>query len=345
MEADTCRRCKRSTNDTASYRLWDGHTYCRTCVQEAGSELAVYARDHSTLRDNPAFSVWRLRLHFFWVQWLVSTVLFGTVATVATLEKHGAGGVLSVVLWLQLLILPAVLLFTLGIIRQTDWSIEIKNGVVWIARARRGFPFSNCEWLIGKATQATRPLFPPRLDAVLLATRVEGMPDEEVVVATVNPGMTPVWTQFLTLSGRRCRRIIRRNQVVRRTLRRASPRIDRSAGGCGCSGVCLIYPRCGNSVLWCFFSLAVVGASARAQPAHSGRSAASPPQAAHRSDTCNSLIFAAVFFPQFTFGIHYVLPLIDGLCRTGWSRGGALFGYARICHDGGIDRRTRGERT
>jgi hypothetical protein len=213
-----CRHCGRVVNETAAFRLWDGHTYCRTCVERAGAELAAYAREHSILRDNPAAPPGPAARKTFLLLWLSASVVFGPLAVIVVYQEHGFDGALSVVLLLQFLSLPVAALWAVGayrLFKRTDWSLEIDEGVVRIHRTPHHILLRDCEWFVGNATRATRPPFLPRVDAVLLTVHAKGMPDEDVIVASMNPAKILVWIQFLTLAGLHRRTLWEQRSVAR----------------------------------------------------------------------------------------------------------------------------------
>ena len=214
-----CRRCERVINEAGSFHLWDGNTYCRTCVERAGLELAAYAREHSSLRDNPVFPAWRVVAKVLLIGWLFITVLFGSIGVLEGFRQQSVEAALVGIGIFQALFVPVACLFGTVIyaaVSTADWTIEISDGNVCLPRAGRQISLSSCEWFVGKTTDATSPPFVPRVAAVLLAMRPEGVMQEAVVVASVNPEMLPVWIQFLTLAGLRRRTLWERRSRARR---------------------------------------------------------------------------------------------------------------------------------
>ena len=71
-EADHCRACRSQSGDFA--RLWDGHWYCRACIDALCAELLEYARSHSALTESPPFhraDIWRTALRMEAVAFLL----------------------------------------------------------------------------------------------------------------------------------------------------------------------------------------------------------------------------------------------------------------------------------
>src|ERR1700678_3654828 len=61
--ADQCRTCRSDSDDVV--HLWDGHSYCRDCVDAVCPELFDYARAHPALEESAPFSradIWRTAL-------------------------------------------------------------------------------------------------------------------------------------------------------------------------------------------------------------------------------------------------------------------------------------------
>jgi hypothetical protein len=206
-------------NEAGSFRLWDGKTYCRTCVEQAGRELAAYAREHSSLCDNPVFPAWRVAGKVLLIGWLPWTVVFGSVGVLEGFRQESIEVALVSIGIIQAIFVPVACLFGTVIYMAcstADWTIEIKGGRVCLQRSSRPIALSSCQWFVGKASQATSPAIAPRFDAVLLAMRPEGVLQEAVVVASVSPEMMPVWIQFLTLAGLPRRTLWERRTTARR---------------------------------------------------------------------------------------------------------------------------------
>ena len=203
-DVESCHRCRRAVGKEDAIPLWDGNTFCANCVEEAGSELAAYVRKHATLRDDAGDSVRRVAIKTFLTLWPFPTVLFGSIGVFEAWRQQNVELAMWGIVGFQVLILPIVGLWVAIIAKSygsTNWSAEVSEGCVWLPRAGRHILLSECQWFLGTTTDATRPPFVPRRNAVLLAARPRGVLDEEIMAVSIEPEMLPVWTQFLTLAG------------------------------------------------------------------------------------------------------------------------------------------------
>jgi hypothetical protein len=186
-------------------------------VERAGPELSAYAREHTSLCDNPAVPAWRVAGKTFLILWLFFTVLFGSIGVLEGFQKQSFQAALVGIGIIQAIFLPIICLsavFMYASYDTADWNVEVKGGTVWIGGCQ--IPLAKCQWFVGKMTDATRPPFVPRIAAVLLATRPEGEIDEVVMPVSVNPAMFSVWTGFLTLAGSPRRTVWERRTTARR---------------------------------------------------------------------------------------------------------------------------------
>ena len=161
-----CRRCERAIDETDSFHLWDGNTYCRTCVERAEPKLAAYAREHSSLHDGPVFPAWRVVGKVLLIGWLPFTLVFSSIGVLDGFRKESIEIALVWIGFIQAIFVPVACLFGTVIYAAystADWSVEVEEGSVSIGRGGSQIPLDNCQWFVGKMTDATRPLFGPRI--------------------------------------------------------------------------------------------------------------------------------------------------------------------------------------
>lgn len=204
MTAPTTYRnacCRLHPNEHDALRLWDGHTYCRRCVEEHSALLARSAADRGRLCDNLT-----LKDSVLWWQFPVCCVIaFGLVLTFAYFLMRPvfaemlllAGGFGSVMF-------PIYLAMT-AIARPQ--LIEIGGGKVFYKTPllQQTYKLSECTWdLDGRMEDsAWYPLsrLLSRTDAIVL--RAGSRWNQVVVFCCVDGATRELWSAFLMFAAQR----------------------------------------------------------------------------------------------------------------------------------------------
>jgi hypothetical protein len=203
-----CHKCGSPLTTDERIHLWDGHDYCRTCVETKSPRLARYAAEPPVLEETMPHSPWRIVWQNFVFYWASAMALFGTIAFFAGLENGGIRGGLQGLLVVQLWILPVIVTFSFGIAvsfslsRPTftvrEGEITVRTGCHWSTTCR----LTDAAWFRGRSMQTNflgRYLLPGGPRVLIVLPRGDEREDRLAPVG-FSEFTRDVWTAFLTLA-------------------------------------------------------------------------------------------------------------------------------------------------
>lgn len=208
-----CRICSRDVVADFSVRLWDGHWYCRDCMQAVSPTLYDYAIAHEQLEESAPFhnsAVWRnvLRLE----AWIVFSVM-SFFAVFGFYQSGLMGVIVGILITLFVTAVQAAIQLPMFV-----WLTKFKmpttivaNGQIHVYRGackkrlQYTAPLQHFQWRIGHSRQDTelRNTFVPKQPVVLLLlprSRWTILGKERIACGWTQE-MQLIWRAFLSLAG------------------------------------------------------------------------------------------------------------------------------------------------
>jgi hypothetical protein len=206
---DACRYCGRALSGEAPVRLWDGHDYCRPCVDGACPGLAEHAAQSDLLEETLPHSPLVVAGKLFALGGGAGMAFFGTFLVLAGWQDSGLVGGLQGLLLAALLVLPMIGLCA-GVsalrfahrrpsVSVTNGHLEVRTGDVWSAR----YPLSECQWFFGdsKRMNLLEKVMPPGGPAMLIVLpREQGGMYDKLAAVGFSEASRRRWAAFLTLA-------------------------------------------------------------------------------------------------------------------------------------------------
>lgn len=225
MPEQTCAECGSSELGLEIAKLWDGNSYCVSCVRRVSDGLLTEARESQTLSGSPNLPILRIAGTWFLTSWAVWTAIWLILPLFSVLGAR-IEWTSSLLNWLILSAfgLPFCALFGVtyaGGFAAGHPRVSVSDGRVEVIRRGKtqSFPLAECEWYVGNLAHMT---VDP--STVLLSTRsvnlvLPCLTDEKeplTVAVAIEPERRRIWEAFLTLA-----KVPRRTEVAPAT--RLSP--------------------------------------------------------------------------------------------------------------------------
>lgn len=209
-----CRKCSRALTPENSVPLWDGHRYCRDCVEATCPGLAGYALQHDKLEETGPFRPWAAIwgvVRLFAILWLALIA----VLVLAGYRDFDIERIAGMVRALVCLSVPFMLLFSVFQVwasKQLRPTVVAISGTLKVSRRAWGWPtyaslISECRWYVGKAKADSGLLATtiPNVQAVVIEHPIAGEPllffNYQRAACGWTPEMRRIWIGFLTLAG------------------------------------------------------------------------------------------------------------------------------------------------
>lgn len=207
-----CNFCTTTHPCEATVYLWDGNSYCHTCVGSVCPELWDFARSHVVLEESAQFdkrSQWKNALRFE----VLLVLGLGTMFTFSSdPQQEPIGVAFAFGLAAFICSIQAAIQLPMFLRRGRDMlpTVGVCDGRIWCHRAAgvagrsRSMPLSEAKWRIGKSRQDSvlRNSFIQRQAVVLFILPLKGRFSfgSDRYACGWSDRMRSIWVGFLTLA-------------------------------------------------------------------------------------------------------------------------------------------------